>query len=168
MNISRRKLLKLSGGILAAAPFVRMAHPALAHANGVSGPSLSDVTAARHSFGRAYYRGAIYEKASAKSKAIGKFNVGDLLPVSGQTIGSGPTEYNPIWYQTENAKGDIGFVHSALVQPCENSMNTPIASVAPDAITWGEVTVPLVAARLKADATVSVAMRLSSTIAHVL
>ena len=132
---------------MAAAPFVRMAQPALAHANN---SLMLDVTAARHPFGRAYYRGNIYEKASPKAKVLSKFKAGDILPVSGQTVGVGPTDYNPIWYQTEISKGNLGFVHSALVQPCDNVTNKPLTKIDERGV-WGEITVPVAAARNEAD-----------------
>jgi lipoprotein-anchoring transpeptidase ErfK/SrfK len=147
MKISRRKLLKLSGGILAAAPFVRVAQPALAH---VSDPLALDVSEAAHPYGRAYYRGNIYETASAKSKVVGKFKAGELLPVSGQTVGVGPTDYNPIWYKTKSAEGDLGYVHSALVQPCDNVINKPVTQIDERGV-WGEITVPVAAARNEAN-----------------
>ena len=147
MNISRRKLLKLSGGILAAAPFVRVAQPVQAHT--LSSLAL-DVTKTPLPFGRAYYRGNIYETASAKSKVVGKFKATEVIPLLGETIGVGPTDYNPLWYKTETAEGDPGFVHSALVQPCDNVINKAVTQIDERGV-WGEITVPVAASRNAAD-----------------
>jgi lipoprotein-anchoring transpeptidase ErfK/SrfK len=147
MKISRRKLLKLSGGILAAAPFVHVAQPSQAQ---LLNSLALDVTKTRLPFGRTFYRGTIHETASPKAKVVGKFKVGDVLPLTGETIGTGPTDYNPIWYQTKTSEGDVGYVHSAQVHPCDNVLNKPVATIDERGV-WGEVTVPLASARNTAD-----------------
>ena len=143
IKITRRTLLKISGSALLSAPLLYVATPARAAHLEI------DIQPAKHPFGRAIQaRLPVREQPSTKAVEVRKLARNEVVQIIGQTVSDeSPTTYNKIWYQLSD-----GWVHSALVQPCENSMNTPIASVAPDAITWGEVTVPLVAARLKADA----------------
>jgi lipoprotein-anchoring transpeptidase ErfK/SrfK len=65
-----------------------------------------------------------------------------VIAIKGQTTSDiSPTDYNKIWYQT-----DDGFVYSAFIQPAENNPNQPVTSVDETGF-WGEVTVPFTAAR---------------------
>ena len=139
MNLSRRKLLKLSGGILAAAPFVRIATPAFAQTN-------QPITPVAHALGRAFTRGNILDKPQPKAKVVSSFKAGDLIELVGEIIGVGPTSYNPIWYETK----DGNYVHSALVLPCDDVLNTPVESIDARGV-WGEITVPVAAGRVAAS-----------------
>jgi len=139
MNLSRRKLLKLSGGILAAAPFVRIATPAYAQTADPLSPLI-------HPLGRAFIRGNILEKPEPKARVISSFKAGELIELAGQIVGVGPTSYNPIWYETR----DGGYVHSALVLPCDDVLNKPVETIG-EGGAWGEITVPIASGRAAAN-----------------
>ena len=147
MSISRRKLLKLSGGILAAAPFVRISTPAYAQTAGqTTGQTNGVITPIAHPLGRAFSRGNILAEPAPKAKVLSSFKAGDLIELTGETVGVGPTSYNPYWYQTK----DGGFVHSALVHPCDDVLNEPVKSIDERGM-WGEITVPVAAGRVAAS-----------------
>ena len=143
-KLSRRSLLKLSGGILAAAPFVRLPHAARAHE--FARQVTAVVTPARKPFGRALVNNLpVRESADVKAATVRNLKGNELIELIGQVIAPGPTTYNSIWYQTTD-----GFVHSAFVYPCENLINTPV-QVLPAGGLWAEVSVPLADVRSKAD-----------------
>jgi lipoprotein-anchoring transpeptidase ErfK/SrfK len=143
-KLSRRSLLKLSGGILAAAPFVRMPQVAQAHTFAREAAVVS--TPARKPLGRAMANNIpIRESADVKATVIRNLKINELVELTGQVTAPGPTTYNSIWYQTPD-----GFVHSAFVYPCENLINTP-TQVLPEGGAWAEVSVPMVDVRSKAD-----------------
>jgi lipoprotein-anchoring transpeptidase ErfK/SrfK len=128
---TRRKLLKLGGGILATAPFIRAAIPAFAQA------PAPDIVAARRPFGRVTAEGLnVRELPSIKARRLGGFKLNEIIAITGQaTSDESPTAYNKLWYQT-----DTGFVYSAYVQPAENSANKPVAVDSRGF--WGEITAP--------------------------
>jgi lipoprotein-anchoring transpeptidase ErfK/SrfK len=128
---SRRKLVKLGGGILAMSPFIRIAAPAFAQ------EPAPVVEAARRPFGRVTANGlSVRELPSLKAKRVGSLKLNEIISITGQAISDeSPTTYNKIWYQT-----DGGFVYSAYVQPAENTTNTPIEVDSKGF--WGEISVP--------------------------
>lgn len=130
-RMTRRKLLKIGGGILASVPFIPAATPAYAE---VSAPV---VVEARKPFGRVTVDGLnVRELPSIKARRLGGYRLNQIIAVTGQTTSDeSPTAYNKIWYQT----GD-GFVYSAYVQPADNTSNTPVAVDSRGF--WGEITVP--------------------------
>ena len=138
-TLSRRKLLRLSvsGGILAAAPFVRAAVPALAEAPDPV------IVPAKRPFGRVIQGGlAVREQPSIKAKRVRVLKLNEVIAVKGQTTSDeSPTTHNKTWYQT-----DDGYTYSAFVQPSENTLNTPLETVDEQGF-WGEITVPLTEAR---------------------
>jgi lipoprotein-anchoring transpeptidase ErfK/SrfK len=146
-TISRRRLIKLSSGILAAAPFVRVS---AAHAAEEAQLVAAPTSPALHPLGRAFYRGSIFAQASNKSKAVGKFKAGEIIAITGQTEGAGLTDYNQTWYEVAIDKSTQGFVHSSMVQPCDNVLNKPLTKIDERGI-WGEITVPIAPARNEAD-----------------
>ena len=140
-KLSRRTLLKLSGGILAAAPFVRAAVPVLAE------EPTPVIEPARRPFGRVISGGlAVREQPSIKAKRVRVLKLNEVIAVKGQTTSDeSPTTYNKTWYRT-----DDGFAYSAYVQPAENTLNEPLESVGEKGF-WGELTVPLTEARRAPD-----------------
>jgi lipoprotein-anchoring transpeptidase ErfK/SrfK len=128
---SRRKLLKLGGGILAAAPFIHAAAPAFAE------DPAPVIVAPRRPFGRVTASGlSVRELPSIKAKRVGSLKLNEIIAVKGVTTSDeSPTAYNKLWYQT-----DDGFVYSAYVQPAENTTYTPV-EIDSKGI-WGEISVP--------------------------
>ena len=140
MLFTRRTLLKLSGGILAVAPFVRL--PISIHANQPD----PIITPARRPFGRAIQaKLAVREGPSVSARLVRRLKWNEVIEIKGQTNGDGPTSYNPIWFWTTD-----GFVHSAYIQPSENMLNVTLPKVDPNG-QWGELTVPASEARSKPD-----------------
>ena len=137
MRFTRRKVLRLTGGILAAAPFMVVAGPAFAQQPDPV------ITPATHAFGRSIQVGtAIRDQPSTQAKLVRRLKWNEVIAVKGQTTSDiSPTAYNKIWYQT-----DDGFVYSAFIQPVENAPNQPVTNVE-DPGFWGEVTVPFTEAR---------------------
>lgn len=133
MIISRRKLLKLSGGILAAAPFVRLPQVAYAESLAAKDPVITDI---EYPFGRAMYGTQIREAPSLKSKVVKRVKQNELIDLLGQTTIEGGG-YNPIWYKTSE-----GYVHSAFIFPSLDTLNKPVAVVDEKGF-WAELTVPL-------------------------
>jgi hypothetical protein len=143
-KLSRRTLLKLSGGILAAAPFVRVPQAVLAQE--FARERAVAVMPARKPLGRAMANNVpIRETADVKGTVIRNLKLNDLIELTGQLTAPGPTTHNSIWYQTPE-----GFVHSAFVYPCENSFNSPVAALT-EGGNWAEVSVPLTPVHSKAD-----------------
>ena len=137
IRFTRRKVLRLTGGILAAAPFMVVAGPAFAQQPDPV------ITPATHAFGRSIQVGtAIRDQPSTQAKLVRRLKWNEVIAVKGQTTSDiSPTAYNKIWYQT-----DDGFVYSAFIQPVENAPNQPVTNVE-DPGFWGEVTVPFTEAR---------------------
>jgi lipoprotein-anchoring transpeptidase ErfK/SrfK len=138
MRISRRKVLRLTGGILASAPFIHIARPTYAQE-----PSDPIITPTLRPFGRSIQAGiAIRQQPSTQAEMVRRLKLNEVIAIKGQTTSdASPTTYNTIWYQT-----DDGYVYSSYIQPVENMTNKPVASV-DDQGFWGEVTVPFTEAR---------------------
>lgn len=136
-KLSRRTLLRLGGGVLASAPFVRAAIPALAE------EPAPVIVPARRPFGRVISGGlAVREQPSIKARRVRVLKLNEVIAIKGQTTSDeSPTAYNKTWYQT-----DDGFAYSAYVQPAENTLNKPLDAVGEQGF-WGEITVPLTEAR---------------------
>lgn len=141
-KITRRSLLKISGGTLLAAPLFYIATPVHALRQSI------DTKPAPHPFGRAIAGNWIVrEEPSIKAKVVRKLARNDVVDLLGQAESDeSPAAYNKIWYQLAD-----GWSHSGQLQPCENSLNEPLASVAPEQVVWGELTVPLTQARVAPD-----------------
>jgi lipoprotein-anchoring transpeptidase ErfK/SrfK len=141
-KISRRTVLKLGGGILAAAPFVHTPSRALANV----GEPLQVSYATRKSLGRAMANDVpIRERASIKAALVRNLKWNELIPLLSELRAAGPSAHNDIWYHTTD-----GYVHSALIYPCENVANTPLTTM-PEQGVWAEITVPTTEARSKPD-----------------
>ena len=139
IKITRRKVLKLGGGILAAAPFIRFTTPARA----APAPTDPVIEATRRPFGRAIQAGlAVREAPGMGAKLVRWLTWNEVIAIKGQTsIDDSPTSYNKVWYQTTD-----GYVYSAFIQPAENTTNKPLDSVDSKGF-WAEITVPLTSAR---------------------
>jgi len=172
--ISRRAALKLSGGLLSLAPLV-LSRPssALAIARAQTDPmptvnpspnstptpiamptsttetaiaAANSLKGTRRPFGRVLRNGAVVRaEPSIKADVVASLKWGDVIPTTAEMAGEGPSTYNPFWYQTSN-----GWIHSSMVQPSENTLNTPLSALDPTGM-WGEVTVPMAEARAQAD-----------------
>jgi lipoprotein-anchoring transpeptidase ErfK/SrfK len=120
--------------------------PALIHRPAFAQDAELVIEPARRPFGRVTAGGlAVREYPSTQAAVLRRLNVNDVVEVLGQTVGDGPTTYNPVWFQLPD-----GFAHSGFVQPAENSLNAPLDAVGPDGL-WGEVTVPSSDGRAGAD-----------------
>jgi len=143
MNISKRKFLKLSSGLLMAAPFLHAPQLALAQTEGE--PIV--ITPARHTHGRAIHDNLnVRSEPSIKASIIGVVRQNQIIPVLGETTGPSPTAYNNVWYQT-----DGGYIYSAFLQPTDNVLNIPVEGVLPGGF-WGELSMPFSDAYETADA----------------
>ena len=142
-DLTRRNFLRLTGGTLCAAaalPFANLAQlytvNLIPDENELLGQRRSPLAAPPASLGRVTtWSVNLYTEANRQSKFVRKANRDEVLPLIDQIVGEAITSYNDIWYQTTD-----GYVHSAFVQPVENSLNNPVD---PSQINfWGEVTVP--------------------------
>ena len=150
MNISKRKFLKLSSGLLMAAPFLHGPQLALAQTEGE--PVV--ITPARHTHGRAIHDNLNVRSApSIQASIIGVVRQNDIIPVLGETTGPSPTTYNNVWYQT-----DVGYVYSAFLQPTDHVLNIPVEGVLPGGF-WAELSMPFSDAYELADAQSKVVAR---------
>ena len=105
-----------------------------------SGQLASPFAAPPASLGRvATWSVDIFVGATRQSARVRRANRDDVLPLYEELVGEAVTSYNAVWYQT-----DGGYVHSAWVQPVENSLN-PVDPAQNNF--WGEVTVPFSDAR---------------------
>ena len=138
-KLTRRMLLKMSGGLLAAMPLLPASAPALAE------QPEPLILPAKRPFGRAIQGGLLVrELPSLKAERVRILKLNEVITIKGQTISDeSPTMYNKTWYQT-----DDGYIYSAYVQPAENTINTPVPEVDVDGF-WGEITVQLTEARSK-------------------
>ena len=148
-RLQRRDVLKLTGGILAAAPFVSLSRRAEASARqDETEPAVEPaVEPASRPFGRAIHSGLVVRvQPSTSAEQVRKLSANEVVALLGQTRVDDPKAYNPFWYKLLD-----GYVHSGFVQPCENLMN-PVHQMAPGEMFWGEITVPVTDARAAADA----------------
>jgi lipoprotein-anchoring transpeptidase ErfK/SrfK len=133
-GLSRREFLKLSSAAALLPIF--------------TGPFHFDTQAvldpAPASFGRITtgLRQAVRTEASLKSGLVAWKVYDDVIPLYATTIGDALWPSNAIWYQT-----DGGFIHSAFVQPVENTPTSDILTniIAPGI--WTQVCVPIAVTR---------------------
>ncbi|MCS6773383.1 MAG: L,D-transpeptidase [Thermoflexales bacterium] len=143
-SLSRRSILKLGAAIAVGAPLAWFSrrHPSLAQTEPVPQP-------ARRAFGRVIVpRWQVRELPSIKAPVVRQMARNEVIPILGQIESDeSPAPYNKIWYRTVG-----GWTHSAQVQPCDNNAeNAPLTQIDKDAVIWGELTVPLSAARVRPD-----------------
>lgn len=145
MTLTRRRLLKLTGGLIAVTPFTFAAlRPS--YAQDVDPEMESEIDPAPRPFGRTIHAGfAVRERPDAKATVVRRLALNEVIPLLGQIQGNGPTLYNPTWYQTSD-----GWAHSSMIQPSENTLNQPLISI-PEGGIWGELTVPTSEARSQPD-----------------
>jgi lipoprotein-anchoring transpeptidase ErfK/SrfK len=141
-KITRRSLLKLSGGALVTAPLFYIATPVHALRQQI------EIMPAPRPYARAIAGNwTVREEPSVKAKVVRKLARNEVVELLGQAESDeSPAAYNKIWYQLAD-----GWSHSGQLQPVENILNAPIESVAPDQVVWGELTVPFTAARVMPD-----------------
>ena len=160
---TRRSFLKLAGSTLCAAvalPFANLAQPyAAPYPPGEHmplGQLASPFAAPPASLGRvATWRVDIFADATRQSTLVRRASRDDVLPLYAELIGEAVTAYNAVWYQT-----DGGYIHSAWMQPVENSLN-PV-DLAQNNF-WGEVTVPFSDTRRAPNPTIGRSTRLYYT-----
>lgn len=158
-KLTRRKILKAGGMLIASAPLIRL-RPVQAHDPDPSAgeptiPREPALQPTRRSFGRAFANNLIVREApSIQSAVVRRLRANEVIPLLGQLVGVGPTTYNPIWYRTSD-----GYVHSANVQPCDNVLNPPLTEVDEGGM-WGEVTVPFTGLHAAANPAASVRAQL--------
>ncbi len=148
-TVTRRRLVKMGGSLLAAAPFILIRNTSvLAQTNT---PALPSIEPTRRPFGRSLRNNAtVRAQPSVKAEIVRSLKWGEVVTTLGELSGDGPSAYNRIWYQT-----DGGWIHSSMVQPSEDALNQPLPSVDPLGV-WGEITVPTAEVRLQPDAKAAV------------
>ena len=152
-KLSRRRLLSLGGRAIAMAPAISLISSRVAAAGldtfgqGAHKVFLGEITPAPRPLGRAIQGGLIVrEEPGVKAREVRRLAINEVVSLLGQTVGDGPTTYNPVWYQLAD-----GYVHSGFIQPCEQVFNTPV-DLAEGETFWGEITVPFTEARAQAEA----------------
>ncbi|HQZ98926.1 MAG TPA: L,D-transpeptidase family protein [Thermoflexales bacterium] len=138
MLLSRRKFLKITGAAAAVSPFVSMPRIAL----GATGTEQNVmVSAPPRPFGRAIRGSVVRAEPSLYAKIVKSIGWDQSIALLGQAESDqSPTKYNQTWYRV-----DGGWVYSAFIQPCENTLNEPITKI--DKPFWVEVSVPKGVAR---------------------
>jgi lipoprotein-anchoring transpeptidase ErfK/SrfK len=103
----------------------------------------------RRPFGRAIQGGLpVRESPSIKAREVRRLTRNEVIDLLAEADSDeSPAKHNTLWYQTTD-----GWVYSALVQPCENSLNPALPAIDDAAVIWGELTVPLSPARVQPDA----------------
>jgi lipoprotein-anchoring transpeptidase ErfK/SrfK len=150
-TISRRELLKLAGGLTAAATLIPLSNFSSVLGAGVQADSDPPPTP----LGRvAEWSADIRTEPNRKSKLIRTARRDDVLTLIGQIAGQAVMPYNAIWFQT-----DQGFVYSSYVQPVQNNQNPAEPDKAENTF-WGEISVPFTDAHGAADAKSRRSMRL--------
>ena len=84
----------------------------------------------------------IHTKPDPGSRVLRIASLDQVLRLRTQVTGTAVTPHNPLWYKT-----DDGFVHSAWIQPVENTLNPTEPDRAADKF-WGELTVPFSDSRI--------------------
>lgn len=91
-------------------------------------------------------RQAVRKETKLKAEIVSYKTYDDIIPLYAQVEGEAPWPSNPIWYQT-----DDGYIHSAFVQPVENTPSgSPVTLIEKPGI-WLQVCVPIAGSRLRID-----------------
>ncbi len=99
------------------------------------------------SLGRvARWREALREEASPSAKWVAWKKYDEVIPLYAAVEGKAPWVSNPIWFQT-----DGGFVHSAFVQPVENTPQSNVVTEVANSGIWVQVCVPIAELRWQPD-----------------
>ncbi|MGQ9814678.1 MAG: L,D-transpeptidase family protein [Candidatus Roseilinea sp.] len=145
---TRRDALRLGARALVMAPVVGLLSARVASAGldisgvGAHATFLGDIQPPPRPLGRAIQAGIVVREApGVKAREVRRLTLNEVVTLLGQTVGDGPTTYNPVWYQLPD-----GYAHSGFIQPCERVFNAPV-ELAEGERFWGEVTVPFVEAR---------------------
>ena len=140
-RLTRRTVLKLGAGASLAVPWLFV--PRLVSA---SRRVDYDVVKTRRPFARALAASIVREEPSVKASPVRSIKWNEVVAVSGQTLSDeSPSRHNKIWYQVND-----GFVHSAFMQPVEDTPQKPESSVPQEGF-WGETYVASTAIRAAAD-----------------
>jgi L,D-transpeptidase catalytic domain len=109
------------------------------------GPHLWDATEGQ--LGRVLVDGAqMRAGASAESPQVDMLAFDEIVHVKRAVVGQGWLSYNRVWYEIP----DLGFIHSAFVQPVRDQPQAPLHSVTPRGLLT-EVSVPFVDAFAEPD-----------------
>jgi hypothetical protein len=130
-SVTRRDFLKLGSAALAWSILPR---PALRAATLSAPASLGRISTGAGQPVRAE------PKVRAKVVTYKKYD--EVIPLFDAVEGEAPWPTNPIWYQTEG-----GFIHSAYVQPVENTPNGNILTSIDQPGVWTQVCVPIAESR---------------------
>ncbi|MCS7059960.1 MAG: L,D-transpeptidase [Anaerolineae bacterium] len=151
-NRTRRAVLKLgvqallAGSALAILPARSASADQDVSGSGAHKTYLGQIMPPPRPFGRAIQAGIIVRDVPAvKAREVRRLAWNEVVPLLGQTIGDGPTTYNPVWYQMPD-----GYAHSGFLQPCEHILNAPV-DLPEGSLCWGEITVPIAEARAQPD-----------------
>lgn len=133
-GITRREFLKLSSATAIL--------PLLSGAFRFASKAVFDPAPA--SFGRITtgIRQAVRATASPKGDFVAWKVYDDVIPLYATTIGDALWPSNAIWYET-----DGGFIHSAFVQPVENTPTSDILTTIEAPGIWTQVCVPIAVTR---------------------
>lgn len=115
MIISRRKLLKLSGGILATAPFVQLQQVAYAESLSAVDPVITKID---YPLGRAIHGAIIRVIPSVKGKVVKRIKQNAVIALEGQTLIEGT--------KCQFVQTTDGYVHSASILPSLDTVNKPV------------------------------------------
>lgn len=135
-GLNRRDFLKLSG---AATAIALLPHGA-AHADHLSAPPAS--------LGRiaSGWRQPVRKAAKLSADIVAYKSYDDIIPLYAQVEGEAPWPSNPNWFQT-----DDGYIHTAYVQPVENTPSGQIVRSIEQPGVWLQVCVPIAGARARID-----------------
>lgn len=132
--ITRRDFLKLSSAAFAWSMLPRSLHRADFNAPA----SLGRIAGG--------WRQPVRVEAKLNAKIVGYKMYDEVIPLFAALEGEAPWPTNPIWYQT-----DGGSIHSAFVQPVENTPNGNVITAIDKPGLWMQVCVPIAESRLRPD-----------------
>jgi hypothetical protein len=95
------------------------------------------------------YRQPVRKEAALKAEIVSYKSYDDIIPLFAQVEGEAPWPSNPIWYQT-----DEGYIHSAYVQPVENTPSGGVVTSIDKPGIWLQVCVPIAGSRWRPDSKV--------------
>jgi hypothetical protein len=148
--LSRRDFLRLSSIAMLGLAATRTGHSRAA-------PLLPDAGMGSAMFLGRVVSGAlqVMDRPHAKfGKRIGWVNLDQVFPILQEVAGVGWYPHNNVWYRIE-----AGYIYSSQVQPVENVLNQPPASL-PSAGMFGDISVPFIDARASASPRAAISYRL--------
>jgi hypothetical protein len=136
-GLTRRDFIKLGGAAFAVSILPHGLARAEARLN-VPPASLGRIAAG--------WRQPVRKEAKVAADIVSYKSYDDIIPLYAQVEGEAPWPTNPIWYQT-----DDGYIHSAYVQPVENTPSGNILRAIASPGVWLQVCVPIAGARTRVD-----------------